>query len=136
MIPLLFFLTLPTKVEDDRALKQRLKDIFQLSCVHVKICMNLASGGTTWCFSFHVLLTMLEVQDSAALAANGGDRFVCWCEKSSPQKTKGGGGGTDVRRVCGHLVSVGFSAACDVCGAKISPFDGLCACRLTLNQLL
>lgn len=44
--------------------------------------------------------------------------------------------GTDVRRVCGHLVSVGFSAACDVCGAKISLFDGLCACRLTLNHIL
>lgn len=62
--------TLPTKVEDDRRLKQHIKDIFQLSCVHVKICMNLASGATTWCFSFHVLLTMLEVYDSAALAEN------------------------------------------------------------------
>lgn len=51
---------------------------------------------------------------------------MCWCEKSSPQKMKGGEKkGTDVRRVCGHLVSVGFSAACDVCGAKISLFDGL-----------
>lgn len=62
---------------------------------------------------------------------------MCWCEKSSPQKMKGGEKkGTDVRRVCGHLVSVGFSAACDVCGAKISLFDGLCACRLTLNHIL
>lgn len=53
--------TLPTKVEDDSGLKQHIKDIFQLSCVHVKICMNLASSRTTWCFSFHVPLTMLEV---------------------------------------------------------------------------
>lgn len=36
--------------------------------------------------------------------------------------------GTDVRRVCGHLVSVGFSAACDVCGAKISLFDVSACC--------
>lgn len=52
--------------------------------------MNLASSGTTWCFSFHVLLTMLAVQDSAALAAGGGDCFVCWCEKVHLKKREEG----------------------------------------------
>lgn len=120
--------TLPTRVEDDIGLKRHIKDIFQLSCVHVKICMNLASSGTTWCFSFHVLLTVLRVQDSAALAPNGGNCFVCWCEKVHLKKEKRNKS-TDVRWVWSRLISVGFVVACDVCEAKISFFDDLCACQ-------
>lgn len=38
-----------------------LRTFSKLSSVHVKTVMNMASGGTVWCFSFHVLLTVLEV---------------------------------------------------------------------------
>lgn len=82
---LLLCQTLPTKVEDDRELKHTTaRNFFQLFCVDVKIYTNLASGRTTWCFSFHVLLPCSGVQDSVretALAAERGDCFVCWCEK-------------------------------------------------------
>lgn len=66
---------------------EHIQENFQLPFVPVKVCMILAFSYKTWCFSFHVLLTMLEVWDSAALAVKG-ETALCVCAKKGLRERK------------------------------------------------
>lgn len=68
------------------------EDIFQLSCMHVRMCMNQASGGTARCFSFHVLLHAGGVGRCSSWQQIECGPFCALVLKSAPQKRKEGGG--------------------------------------------
>lgn len=127
----LLFQTLPTEVEDDRALKHTRKGTFSS-------CQDLYESGV-WCYNvvffFPCALKHAWGVGQCNLGSKWRRLFCVLVWKSAPQKRKKKKK-TDVRWVCNWLISVGFFVACDVWEAKISFFDGLCACRLTLNHIL
>lgn len=68
------------------------EDVFQLSCMHVRMCMNQASGGTARCFSFHVLSHAGGVGRCSSWQQIECGPFCALVLKSAPQKRKEGGG--------------------------------------------